>query len=107
MAKIVNVTTVRFDAVVTGRDELVLVDLWSPDCVPCRTLLPILEDLAVDFAGEVAVYKVDVAAEPELHTRLGIRGVPTLALYRDGQEVDRILGLRSRSELSRWIEGHL
>ncbi len=107
MTKIANVTTATFDAAIAGPDGLVLVDLWSPGCVPCRALAPILEDLAADYAEEVAVCKVDVEAEPDLPARLGIQGVPTLALFRNGQEVDRILGARTRSELSRWIEEHL
>lgn len=107
MTKIANVTTATFDAAITGPHGLILVDLWSPGCVPCRALGPILDDLAADFAGELAVCKVDVEAEPDLRARLRIRGVPTLALFRDGQEVDRVLGIRTRSELSRWIEEHL
>lgn len=107
MTKIANVTTATFDAAVADQNRLVLIDLWSPTCAPCRVLAPILADLAADFAADITLCKVDVEAEPALHERLHIRGVPTLALYRGGNEVDRLLGVRSRSELARWIEGHL
>lgn len=107
MTKMANLTAAEFGTAVADGDGLLLVDFWSPGCVPCRTLAPVLDDLAGDFAGEVAMGKVDVDAEPALRERLGIRGVPTLALFRGGREVDRILGVRTRSQLSTWLEGHL
>lgn len=107
MTKIINVTAATFDTAVAERDGLVLVDLWSPGCMPCRAIAPIVDDLAADFAGDLAVCKVDVDAEPLLSERLAARGVPTLALYRDGKEVGRVLGVHTRSHLVRWIEGHL
>ncbi|MGP7797007.1 thioredoxin family protein [Sphingomonas sp. CLY1604] len=107
MAKIESVTAAEFETAVTGARGIVLVDLWGPNCGPCRTLAPILDDLAEDFAGDVTVCKVDVEAEPDMCTRLNVRGVPTLALFHDGTEIDRIVGLRTRAQLTRWLEGHL
>ncbi len=107
MTKIIDVTAATFDTAVAARAGLVLIDLWSPGCVPCRALAPIVDDLAADYVGQVAVCKIDVDAEPSLSERLAIRGVPTLVLYRDGREVDRVLGIRTRSHLSQWIEEHL
>lgn len=104
--KVVKVDDAGFDAV-AGRRGLTLFDLWSPGCQPCRTLMPILEDLAADFADDVAFCKVDVEAEAMVRDRLAARNLPTLVLYRDGAELDRLVGLRSRSQLTTWIEANL
>ncbi|QQN74731.1 co-chaperone YbbN [Croceicoccus sp. YJ47] len=86
---------------------LTLFDLFSPSCAPCRTLAPVLDDLAADFAGAIRVFKVDVSADPSVAEHFGPRAFPTLILYRDGEEIDRIVGLRSRAQLAYWIENHL
>ncbi|MGN7159239.1 thioredoxin family protein [Sphingomonas sp. SAFR-052] len=103
---ITDVTGMDF-AEVTAGQEMTLFDLWSPGCAPCTALAPILDDLANDFAGEVRICKADVAADARLGDRFAVRSVPTLALYRDGAEIDRIVGFRSRAQLTAWIEGYL
>ncbi|WP_298089333.1 thioredoxin domain-containing protein [uncultured Sphingomonas sp.] len=107
MAKVANITAAEFDTEVAGRKGLVLVDLWGPNCAPCRALAPILDDLAEDFGGEVAICKIDVEAEQDMMVRLGARAMPTLALFHDGTEVDRIVGICTRSRLTAWLESHL
>lgn len=107
MKMVSDVTTQDFESAVGSGAGLVLLDLWAPWCAPCRALLPVLEDLAADFAGDLAVRKIDIEAEAELRARLGATTVPTLILYRDGAEVDRVIGARSRARLSAWIESHL
>lgn len=107
MTRMANLTAAEFGAAVADHAGLLLVDFWAPGCAPCRTLSPVLDDLASDFAGEVRFCKVDVDAEPALRERLGVRGVPTLALFRDTQELDRIQGTRTRSQLTAWLEGYL
>lgn len=104
--KVTDVTGMDF-ADVTAQHGTTLFDLWSPGCAPCAALAPILDDLAQDFDGEVRICKADVAADTALGARFAVRSVPTLALYRDGAEVDRIVGLRSRAQLTAWIEDHL
>ncbi|MGE7204078.1 thioredoxin family protein [Sphingomonas sp. NPDC019816] len=104
--KVIDVTGADF-AEVTGQSGLTLFDLWSPTCAPCRMLAPVLDDLAVDFTGEVRICKADVSADVALGERFAARALPTLALYRDGREVDRIVGTRSRAQLSNWLESHL
>jgi thioredoxin len=104
--KVVKVDDAGFDAV-AGRQGVTLFDLWSPGCQPCRTMMPIIEDLAADFGDDVAFCKVDVEAASVVRDRLGARALPTLVLYRDGAEVDRLVGLRTRSQLTTWIEAHL
>ena len=104
--KVTDVTGMDF-AEVTAPPGTTLFDLWSPGCAPCAALAPILDDLASDFAGEVRICKADVAADTALGERFAERSVPTLLLYRDGAEVDRIIGFRSRARLTAWIESHL
>lgn len=104
--KVSDITGMDF-ADVTGQQGTTLFDLWSPGCAPCATLAPILDDLAHDFAGEVRVCKADVAADTALGEGFAVRSLPTLALYRDGVEIDRIVGLRSRAQLTSWLESHL
>lgn len=91
----------------TGRAGMTLFDLYSPDCAPCRVLAPVLDDLAADFADALRIFKVDVSADLSVAEHFAARSFPTLALYRDGEEIDRIVGLRSRAQLADWIESHL
>ncbi|HEX2100669.1 MAG TPA: thioredoxin [Candidatus Synoicihabitans sp.] len=74
---------------------LVLVDFWAPWCGPCKALAPALVELARVDADRVQVVKVDTDEEPDLATRYGIRALPTLLFFRDGQVVDQIVGLQS------------
>jgi thioredoxin 1 len=104
--KVSDVTGMDF-ADVIAQQGTTLFDLWSPSCAPCAALAPILDDLANDFAGEVRICKADIVADTALGERFGVRSLPTLALYRDGTEVDRIVGFRSRAQLTMWLESHL
>ena len=104
--KVTDVTGMDF-ADVTAQQGATLFDLWSPACAPCTALAPILDDLANDFAGELRICKADVAADTALGDRFAVRSLPTLALYRDGAEIDRIVGFRSRAQLTAWLEDHL
>jgi thioredoxin 1 len=82
----------------------VLVDFYAPWCGPCKMLAPVLEQLAMDYAGRLASAKVDVDEAGELATRLGITGVPTLILFRDGHIVDKMVGLLPPSTLKARLE---
>lgn len=84
----------------------VLVDLWAPWCGPCRTVAPMLEQLARDRAGALKVVKVNVDDAPGLSARLGVQGIPTMLLYVDGREVGRQVGALPRHQLERWLESH-
>lgn len=102
----VQVATVEtFDAMVLAADEPVLVDFWAPWCGPCRALMPTLEDLAEDHAGEARVVKVNVEEEPDLQARFGVSTLPTLLLFAGGELRERVIGVQSRARLSALLDG--
>jgi thioredoxin 1 len=79
--------------------EPILVDFWAPWCGPCRAMAPAVEATAQKFAGEAKVYKVNVDDNPSVSPRFGIRGIPTLILFKDGREANRLIGLSSKEEI--------
>jgi thioredoxin 2 len=85
----------------------VLIDLWAPWCGPCKWVSPAIEEAATTHTGELKVVKVNVDEAPRTAARFEVRGIPTLVVLRDGQEVDRIAGAPSRADLMAWIERHL
>lgn len=82
-----------FDAEVTSRAGLVVVDWWGPRCVPCTNLMPHMEELARRWEGQVGFVKVNVEQNRRLAIREQIMGLPTIAFYRDGQKVDQLSGM--------------
>ncbi|MNJ40349.1 Thioredoxin [compost metagenome] len=81
-----------------------LIDFWAPWCGPCRVQLPIVEELANEVDGRAVIAKVNVDEEVELAGQLGITGIPTLILFKDGHIVEKLVGLRSKQDLKTKIE---
>jgi thioredoxin 1 len=102
-----NVTDSSFEAEVLNSDKPVLVDFWAVWCAPCIALTPTIEALAQKYDGTARVVKINVDENPAVTNRYGIRGMPTLILFKNGQEADRVLGAVSRDALSRMIEKHV
>ena len=102
-----NATAASFDADVLQSDKPVLVDYWAPWCGPCKSIAPILEDLATEYQGKVKIVKVDVDTNPQAASRFGIRNIPTLFVFKDGEKVDSVMGLQPKAELAKVLDKHL
>lgn len=87
----------RFEAEVLGSSEPVLLDVYGERCPPCRTLAPVLDRLAVEYAGRAAVLKMEAGANRELAGSLGISSVPTVIVFLGGKEAGRLVGLQPES----------
>ena len=99
-----DVTGPDFDDVVAASSLPVLVDLWAPWCGPCRAVAPVLRQLAADRAGALRIVKVNVDDAPEVSARLGVQGIPTMVLYRDGSEIGRQVGALPGEQIARWVD---
>ena len=104
MANVVEVSDNDFDSEVLQAAEPVLVDFWGPGCPPCRTIAPMIEELAAENAGSVRVAKVNVHESPGVAAKYGITGIPTLILFKQGEVVDRFMGVKPKSRLQEAID---
>jgi thioredoxin 1 len=94
---------VNLEPLVAGQSLPVLVDCYSPGCGPCAALAPVLDELSQELDGQLAIEKVDVAAQPQVAMQFGIRSVPTLLLFKDGQLKATRTGGASRAQLLVWL----
>ncbi len=98
------VTDSNFDTEVLGAKGPVLVDFWAEWCGPCKMIAPFLEDLAGDKAGQLTVAKVNIDENPRSPTKYGVRGIPTMILFKDGQVAATKVGALPKSKLYEWVE---
>ncbi len=101
-----EITDNNFDMEVLKAEKLTLVDFWAEWCGPCLALAPTVEEIAKQHAGNLNVVKLNVDDSPNTPPRYGIRGIPTLILFKGGQEVDRIVGLVGKGAIESLIEKH-
>ena len=85
----------------------VLVDFWAPWCGPCRQLSPIIDEIAKELAGKIEIYKCNVDDNPETPSKFGVRGIPSLMIFKDGKLVDSKVGALPRASLIEWITKNL
>ncbi len=89
---IVEVNDSNFEEVVLKSDKLVIIDFWAEWCGPCRMVAPIIEEISEEYAGKVLAAKVDVDTNPGISSKLGIRNIPTVMFFKDGEMVDKQVG---------------
>jgi len=105
--KAVHVTDGDFEEQVIKRKGLILVDFWAEWCGPCRMVAPILEDLAVEYEGRMTVTKLNVDENRQTAARFGIRSIPTILFFKDGSQVEQVIGALPKSAIKTKIQQHL
>lgn len=105
--EIVNVTDETFESEVLRSSEPVLVDYWAEWCVPCKMIAPVLHEIAGEYAGKLKVVKLNIDESPNTPPRYGIRGIPTLMLFKGGEVEATKVGAVSKSQLAAFIDNNL
>lgn len=106
-ASISQLTEATFAEEVNAAPEAVLVDFWAEWCGPCKTIAPVLEELAVEQAGRLKIAKVDVDDNQGLARQFGVQSIPTMIVFKDGAEVHRMVGARGKAQLLEDIDAYL
>jgi len=102
-----KVTDSSFDADVLQAQKPVLVDFWAEWCGPCKMIAPFLDAIAADMAGKVTVAKVNIDENPQTPSKYGVRGIPTLMLFKNGQVAATKIGALPQSKLLEWVQSVL
>lgn len=102
-----EVSDSSFEADVLNHEQPVLVDFWAAWCAPCRMLAPTVEAVADKYAATARVVKLNVDDNPSVSQRYGIKGIPTLILFKNGREEERVVGATSESAISRMLDKHI
>lgn len=106
MHKSVEITDQNFNDIIRS-NQIVLVDFWAEWCGPCKIIGPVVEELAVEYEGKAIIGKVDVDSNPEVSAKFGIRSIPTLLVFKNGEVVDKQIGVVSKNVLSQKIDAQV
>lgn len=101
---IVHVTDASFETEVVNAEVPVLVDFWAEWCGPCKMIAPVLNEIADEYAGKIKVCKIDVDANPDVPPKFGIRGIPTLIIFKGGNVEATKVGALSKTQLTEFVE---
>lgn len=101
---IINVTDSTFESLVLKSETPALVDFWASWCAPCRAIAPIVDEMAAEYAGRLRVVKVNVDDNPATPGKYGVRGIPTLILFKGGKVVDQLVGAVPKNQIKELIE---
>lgn len=102
-----ELTEANFEELVINSDKPVLVDFWAEWCGPCRMVGPIVEELANDFDGKAVIGKVNVDEHGSISSKYGIRNIPTLLVFKNGEVVDKQVGVAPKTALAAKLEAHM
>jgi thioredoxin len=102
--KVLEFTDAQFDADVLKSDGPVLVDFWATWCAPCKAIAPVLDQLAEEYDGKVKIGKVNVDENPATPGQYGVRGIPTMILFKDGEVVDQLVGAVPKNQIASLLE---
>ncbi len=95
---IIEVTEATFEETIVRSAQPVMVDFWADWCPPCKMIAPVMEDLAAEYEGRVKVCKVNVDNNPKLASRFGVRSIPTILFFKDGEIKDQVIGALPRNQ---------
>jgi len=103
-SKVVHLSAENFDDTIRHASAPVLVDFWAPWCMPCRMMGPVIEELAAEYDGRAIIAKLNTDESQEIAIRYGIRGIPTLLIFKDGEEFDRLVGVTPKAKLKKRLD---
>ena len=101
------VTDSSFQSDVLEADKPVLVDFWADWCGPCKMIAPALEEISEELSDKVTIAKMDIMENPDTPGQMGVRGIPYLVLFKNGQPTAQLQGATPKSQLKQWLEGEL
>ena len=107
MTKPIEVTDATFEQTVLRADLPTLVDFWAVWCLPCKKISPLVDEIAAEYQDKLQVTKLDVDKNGETTLRYDVMSIPTLIIFKDGEAVERIVGLKSKADLLSKIQPHL
>ncbi|NIW25572.1 MAG: thioredoxin [Gammaproteobacteria bacterium] len=103
----VTLTDATFETAVAQSDQPVLIDFWAPWCGPCNVVAPVIDALAAEYDGKARIAKLNVDENPQVSRRLNIRSIPTLMVFKDGEVVETVVGVRPKAQVEELLNAHV
>ena len=107
MSSVIHADENTFEKAVLQSDVPVLVDFWATWCGPCKAIAPVLDKLSGEYANKARIVKIDVDQNPNLAAQYGIRSIPTLFVFKNGEKVDATMGMQPKAQLAALLDKHL